>query len=115
MAGYTYYQAKVCTSDHKRFANLPRHAAKILIELPASKVGQVIPIIIKLASGCFERRFKLNSLILRTTEVDQIVPVFPPRERNCDCDYENETGRSWILEDLSDKLSQSRKPVPPAS
>jgi hypothetical protein len=111
LSAYIYYHARVCTDDHKQFANLPKYAAKVLVELRADKMKQVIPLIVKLAAQCLDRHFKLNSLLLRATETDQIVPFYFVGERRHNCDYEDESGRAWIIEDLSDKHSQSRKPV----
>jgi len=108
MSGHLYYQARVCTGDHKRFGNLPKYAAKVVVELPDKGMERVIPLIVKLAANCFEQHFQLNSFVRRATETDQIVAIFPPKERNGKCDYQDEDGRVWIIQDLSDKHSQRR-------
>jgi len=106
MSGHIYYQARVCTGDHKRFGNLPKYAAKVVVELPARKMERVIPLIVKLAANCFERHFQLNSFVRRVTETDQIVVIFPPKERDGNSLYEDADGRAWIVQDLSEKHSQ---------
>jgi hypothetical protein len=103
MSGHRYYQARVCTGDHRRFGNLPKYAAKVVVELPAREMERVIPVIVKIAANCFERHFQLNSFVRRATETDQIIAIFPPDERTGKCDYQDEDGRAWIVQDLSEK------------
>ena len=109
MNGHIYYHARVCTGDHKRFANLPRFAAKVLVELPSEKRGQATSLVVKLAGNCLEQRFKLSAFVRRSTETDLIFLALPPQEPTGDCDYQDENGRVWIVEDLSESHSRRRE------
>jgi hypothetical protein len=102
MNGHIYYHARVCTGDHKRFANLPHYAVKVLVEVPSSKREQATSIVVKLAGTCLERRFALNTFIRRVTETDLIFLALPPKEPTRECDYQDENGRVWIIGDLTD-------------
>ena len=113
MNGYIYYHARVCTGDHKRFANLPRYAAKVLVELSSDKKGQATSLVVKLAGNCLEHRFKLSSFVRRATETDLIFLALPPKEPTTSCDYQDENGRVWIVQDLSDKHSRRQESAKP--
>jgi hypothetical protein len=106
MKNCAFFHARVCTADHRQFANLPRYAAKVLVEIPAHKFDQTTPIVLALASKCVEQRFHFNSVVRRTTEVDQIVPFGTGEERNEPCDYQDENGRAWIIRVLSGEPHQ---------
>lgn len=108
MNGHIYYHARVCTGDHKRFANLPRYAANVLVELPSDKRGQATSLVVKLAGNCLEQRFNLSAFVRRVTETDLIFLALPPKEPITSCDYQDENGRVWIVQDLSDRFSQGR-------
>lgn len=111
MNGHIYYHARVCTGDHKRFANLPRYAANVLVELPSDKRGQATSLVVKLAGKCLEQRFNLSAFIRRVTETDLIFLALPPKEPTTNCDYQDENGRVWIVQDLSDRFSKGRNGV----
>jgi len=111
MNGHMYYHARVCTGDHKRFANLPRYAVLVLVELASPRKQQATSLVVRLAGNCLEQRFALSSFVKRATETDLIFPALPPREPTIDCDYQDENGRVWILRDLSEKDSKVRKAV----
>lgn len=105
MNGHIYYHARVCTGDHKRYANLPRYAANVLVELPSDKRGQATSLVVKLAGNCLEHRFKLSSVVKRATETDLIFLALPPKEPTTACDYQEGNCRVWIVQDLTDKRS----------